>query len=462
MIWNGKTIKQVYFLGLGGIGMSALARWFLFQGLSVSGYDKTQTPLTEALVKEGALISYKEAVSEIPEVVLSGKEISLIILTPAIPKDHEGRVWFESQGFTIAKRAAVLGAIGNPNRLLGVAGTHGKTTTSALLTHLLSFGTEPFGAFLGGIAKNFDSNLVLPKQANSALKPLIVAEADEFDRSFLQLHPKAAIITHTDADHLDIYGKHENLLEGFELFAGQVSDLLILKAGILPNLQTTTKVERYGAEQADWFASEIKAVPMGGFSFNLHCNHWAKPEPMELKMPGFHNVENALAASAMAWHYGLSIEGIRAGLASFEGVKRRFEFIIRKPDQVFVDDYAHHPTEISAFLKSLKFLFPHWPLVVSFQPHLFSRTRDFMDGFAESLSIADAVLLLDIYPARELPIEGIDSSALLNKIKAPMKKLVSKEELVAWVAAEKPPLFATIGAGDIDALVAPIQKALIE
>ncbi len=460
MNWKGTEITQVYFLGMGGIGMSALARWFLFKGLNVSGYDKTETPLTQALIGEGASISYSEAIKDIPENIRANKTSTLVVLTPAIPKTHEGRVWLENEGYTISKRAEVLGAITNAQRLLGVAGTHGKTTTSAMLTHFLSFGNEPFGAFLGGIAKNFNSNLVLPKTESSEKPPLIVAEADEFDRSFLHLHPKASILTHTDADHLDIYGKHENLLESFSLFASQVRELVLLKAGILPGFNSEAVIERYGQSGSDWYSSDIEAIEGGGFSFFMHSKYWDKPEPMELKMPGFHNVENAVAAGAIAWHYGVSIAGIRKAMASFEGVKRRFEFVIRKPERIFVDDYAHHPTEIEAFLKSLKFLYPNKELVACFQPHLYSRTRDFYDGFAKSLSIADKVLLLDIYPARELPIEGVSSAVLLEKITSPYKILVSKQELVKWAANEKPPLFATIGAGDIDALVEPIRKVL--
>jgi UDP-N-acetylmuramate--alanine ligase len=452
--------ENIYFLGIGGIGMSALARWFMKQGLQVSGYDRTATTLTLALEKEGMKVHYEDTVLSIPAEVRSGKEKTLVVFTPAIPKDHQEHAYLRENGYTIMKRSEVLGLISRDHVTVAVAGTHGKTTTSSMVAHLLKTAKKDMVAFLGGITTNYDSNLVMHGSVTE--DTIAVAEADEFDRSFLRLFPKIAIVTSADADHLDIYGDHESLITSFRDFIKQINDggYLIIHESIADLLASDIHhVEKniYSMSRGQFFAGNITAKS-GFFEFDLHG--FGKVEHIRLGVPGFHNIENAVAASIAALKCGVNVPTIKKGLESFAGVKRRFEFVIRKERLVYVDDYAHHPTEIEAFLKSMKSMYPRKKLTVIFQPHLFSRTRDFAAGFSRSLSLADEVLLMDIYPARELPIPGVDADMLMNDITSPVKIRCGKNDLLAKLEERDIEVVATVGAGDIDTFVEPIQKML--
>ncbi len=451
---------NIYFLGIGGIGMSALARWFRKGGAHVWGYDRTQTLLTTQLQQEGINVHFTDSQDEIPEQVRQNRERTLVVFTPAIPKDHREHAYFREHGYTILKRSEVLGLISRDHVTIGVAGTHGKTTTSSMVAHLLKTAKKDLVAFLGGIATNYDSNLVLHGEVSE--KTMVVAEADEFDRSFLQLHPQIAIVTSADADHLDIYGDHEHLITSFRDFIRQIRDggELIIHESIAEKLAgdiTHFNKNTYSMSRGQFFAGNITAK--GGF-FEFDLQGFGKVEHIRLGVPGFHNIENAVAASIAVHRCGVDLPTIRKGLESFSGVKRRFEFVIRTERLVFVDDYAHHPAEIEAFLKSMKSMYPRKKLTVIFQPHLFTRTRDFAEGFSKSLSIADEVLLMDIYPARELPIAGVDSDMLLSGITSATKVRCSKEDLLDKLADRDVEVLATVGAGDIDTFVEPINKLL--
>ncbi|RSK33863.1 UDP-N-acetylmuramate--L-alanine ligase [Hymenobacter metallilatus] len=487
--------KHVFFLGIGGIGMSALARWFRANGYEVSGYDKTPTPLTEKLAAEGIAVHYQDAVDNIPLAVRQHREQTLVVLTPAIPQDHQEWAWLREQGYDIQKRSQVLGVLTQGRPTIAVAGTHGKTTTSSMVAHLLHHAGVPCAAFLGGISVNLGSNLLLPeegieneelkiKNSSAASEDLasnpeqqttntpVVVEADEYDRSFLTLFPTVAIVTSTDADHLDIYGHKEALVESFRQFVGQIQPggTLIINHTADPSVAAAApagvRVIRYGltSEQGpELYATDI-STQGHQFRFALH-GPYGTVENLELAVPGYHNVENMLAAACVAQLYGLSAAQLQAAVAAYRGVKRRFEFILTAgtpaAPKVYVDDYAHHPREIEAFLRSVRALYPGSRLRVIFQPHLFSRTRDFAPGFAESLSLADEVVLLDIYPARELPMPGITSELILSQITAPEKSLQTKEEILR--NAETNPNFdvlATVGAGDIDQLVPRLKNIL--
>ena len=472
----------VYFLGIGGIGMSALARWFRANGHQVWGYDKTRTPLTEALSREGILIHYDDAPEHLPAEVRQHKAQTLVVLTPAIPKDHQEWAWLRDNGYDIRKRSQVLGLLTAGRRTVAVAGTHGKTTTSSMVAHLLHHAGVPAGAFLGGIAVNLGSNLLLPPTAeelatgNSQLTTAevpIVVEADEYDRSFLTLHPDVAIVTSTDADHLDIYGEKSALVESFRQFVAQIKSggTLLLNHTADPSVAEAVppgvRVLRYGlsAEQGpDLHAVDVRAH---GHTFRFELDApglaGAHVPGLELPVPGFHNVENMLAAAAAAHLVGLSWEKLPEAVAAYQGVNRRFEFVVTQGEKrAYLDDYAHHPREIEAFLRSVRALYPGRKLRVIFQPHLFTRTRDFAEGFAESLSLADEVLLLPIYPARELPIEGVTSEIIFDKLTSPRKALLSKEQVIQTerYADDEYEVIATVGAGDIDQLVPELKKIL--
>ncbi len=459
-----QQFPYIFFLGIGGIGMSALARWFKTNGHSVSGYDKTETPLTLALQAEGIAVHYVDEVENIPAEIKENPAKTLVILTPAIPADSREWAWLRAQGYDIRKRSQVLGVLTEGRPTIAVAGTHGKTTTSSMVAHLLHHAGLDSGAFLGGISVNLGSNLLLPKSPESP----VVVEADEYDRSFLTLHPDVAIVTSTDADHLDIYGTKEALVESFCQFVAQIKPggTLLLNhtadARVAAAAPAGTRVLRYGltaAQGPDLFASTI--TPEGHkFQFDLHS-----PEGviagLELAVPGFHNVENMLAATAVAQLYGVAEKALREAVAAYRGVKRRFEFIVTNAEKVYVDDYAHHPREIEAFLRSLRALYPAKQLRVIFQPHLFTRTRDFAEGFSQSLSLADEVVLLDIYPARELPLPGVTSAMLLDRITAPLKSIQTKEDVLRNAQNDANfAVLATVGAGDIDTLV-PKLKAIL-
>ncbi len=448
---------SVYFLGIGGIGMSALARWFRHSGLRVAGYDKTATPLTNELITEGMEIHFEDCIEMLPGYI--AKEKTLVVLTPAVPKDHIEYNYLKSEGFTILKRSEVLGLLTKNYNTIAVAGTHGKTTTSSLIAHILKSAGKNMVAFLGGITTNYASNLVMNGEVGS--DTIVVAEADEFDRSFLQLFPTTAVVTSADADHLDIYSSHASMLQSYQDFMGQVKLNLIVHESI-ENLTAHIHIgkQTYGMNRGQFFAGNIN-VPKdrnGFFSFDL--NGKRKLENLQLGVPGFHNLENAIAASLVALEYGVTEIQLREALASFKGVKRRFEFIINKSNLVYIDDYAHHPAEIEAFLKSLRAMYVGKKITAVFQPHLFTRTRDFAEGFAKSLSIADELIMLDIYPARELPIEGVTSEIILKNVTSPVKVMTSKKDLLNTLKGMKIEVLATVGAGDIDTLVKAIKELL--
>lgn len=465
-----KNIKTAYFLGIGGIGMSAIARYFNHLGIKVMGYDKTPTALTNELIKEGIDIHFEDIGEKISDF---GFQISdlLVILTPAIPANHQEWAWFKNNGFTILKRSQVLGLISQNHQTIGVAGTHGKTTTSTLIAHILKQSSVDCSAFLGGISTNYNTNLLLSNSKpliessnlesnQSTNQQIVVIEADEFDRSFLTLFPSIAIITSTDADHLDIYGEHNELKKSFLDYTNRLVNggtLIIKKELDLINDLSVNYITYSIESEADVYAKNI-VITKGDYTFDL-VYKGTEINNLQLGIPGLHNVENAVAACAACLISGVTENELRAALLGFKGVKRRFEYIVKNENQIYIDDYAHHPEELRAIISSVKNMFPDNEIVVAFQPHLFSRTRDFVDGFAESLSIANEVFLLDIYPARELPIEGVTSKIIFDKITC-KKHLLSTDELLISLITNKPKVFLTLGAGDIDLLIKPIKEIL--
>ncbi len=448
-----ESFKNIYFLGIGGIGMSALARYFHLMGFIVKGYDKTPSPLTDTLINEGIEIHFEDLDCNVKDLV-GGLTDTLVIITPAVPKMMGELVFLQEQGYTMLKRSEVLGLITQNSKGLCVAGTHGKTTTSTMLAHLLMSTDLKCNAFLGGISTNYNTNF-LPSDSSE----YTVIEADEFDRSFLKLSPFASIITSTDPDHLDIYGDAKTFLEGFQLYADLVeeSGLVILKKGL--NLTSKAKVWSYAIdEEADFSAKNVRVE--NGFQWmDVHFfdQVWIN---VKLGLPGIHNAENALACVAMCHFLGLTESEIRNGLETFSGVKRRFEFHVRKENVVYIDDYAHHPTEIAALVSSLRMLYPSKKITAIFQPHLFSRTNDFMNDFAKELSKVDELLLLPIYPARELPMPGVTSDLLKSKLTLSNSFLVSKEDVLERVKNIQEGVVVTIGAGDIDRLIGPITSII--
>ncbi len=448
--------NKIFFLGIGGIGMSAIARYFLVMGKQVYGYDKTPSPITDKLQEEGAQIFFEDNSDALFAAIKDHKNDVLVVRTPAVPGNSELFNYFQNEAFEMAKRSVVLGWISTDTPTIAVAGTHGKTTTSSLIAHLLQVAGIPFSAFLGGIANNFNSNYV----ANPNAKWLVV-EADEFDRSFLTLHPQLAVITSADPDHLDIYGDSEEFANGFRSFIANLVEggKLIIHQTAYSKLGLTAPALTYCIScDAMISATEIQASE-GMFQFSLI--EGKKEQQFAIALPGIHNVENALAAYAVGKQLGISDDTINKALMSFTGVERRFHYQIKGRELVYVDDYAHHPSEINAVCKSLRMIYPERKISVVFQPHLYSRTRDFLDGFAKALAEFDEVFLLDIYPARELPIEGITSELLLKKIQCGHKQLVSKEDMVSKVAKSETEVVVTLGAGDIDRLVAPLKQALL-
>jgi UDP-N-acetylmuramate--alanine ligase len=448
------ALNQAYLVGIGGIGMSAIARYLHHQGWKVAGYDKTPSDITHALESLGVAISFDDNVATLPADFCEAANNTLVIYTPAVPRDSALLAYFSANNYERIKRAAALGVLVAAGKCLAVAGTHGKTTTSTMLAHLLTVGKQQPTAFLGGISSNYDSNLLLGNQ------PLFVVEADEFDRSFLQLHPQAAVITAMDADHLDIYGEGDQLAAAYNAFAAQVKTggLLVYRAGLPIKLPADVKAIAYGD------GGQVRAENIRISEHRYHFDYVGEVEIKDLQagMPGQHNVENALAAITLALANGVTVEAIRNGIASFRGVKRRFEYAVNRPDCVYIDDYAHHPAEITALLTSVRQLYPGKKILGIFQPHLFSRTRDFAAAFAESLAALDALFLLDIYPARELPIAGINSSWLLNQVELEEKRLVQKAELLDLLRQQTFDVLLTIGAGDIDRFVRPITELLLQ
>ncbi len=449
---NIEQVKKVYFLGIGGIGMSALARFFKSRGCSIDGYDRTATPLTKELEKEGMQIHYHEDEDLIPN------GIDLVVYTPAVPKRNTEYQFFLENGYPILKRSQVLGLISSGYKTIGIAGTHGKTTITTLTAHLMQQTPNKVNAFLGGISKNYDSNLLLSPESE-----WVVVEADEFDRSFLQLFPQIAVITAVDADHMDIYKNILALKDTFSQFTGQIKPggQLIIKKGLSFNViqRPGLRVYTYSLDQEADFHIKNLAIKKGQYIFDLFLNG-TEMKDVVLGLPGLFNVENAIAASAAAFLAGANPEEIRKGLLGFLGVRRRFDIRINREDLIYIDDYAHHPAELKACINSVRHLYQGKKITGVFQPHLFTRTRDFADEFARSLELLDEIILLDIYPARELPIEGITSEMLLNKINKLQKRICSKEELIDVLKSLKPELLLTLGAGDIDQFVPIIEKAL--
>lgn len=448
---NVTGIKRVYFVGIGGIGMSALARFFNERGAVVSGYDRTETALTKKLAAEGMHIHYTD------DVQLCDKEAQLVVYTPAIPAAHAELNWYKNNNYPVYKRSDVLQWITEAMHAITVAGTHGKTTISTTIAYLLRETGYGCNAFLGGISVNYESNYW--HSANDTA----VVEADEYDRSFLKLRPDIAVLTSVDPDHLDIYGTAAEMETAFIQYTQNIkaNGTLLVKHGLhrqrdLKGPSTITYSLQNDA--ADIYATNIMQKD-GGYVFDVVAAAW-KAEGMRLNIGGMHNVENTVAAIAVTQLLGISIDAVRAALAGFKGIKRRFEYLIHTDEQVYIDDYAHHPEELAALIKSAKRLFPHRKCVIAFQPHLFSRTRDLAEGFAHSLDMADEVILLDIYPARELPMEGITAETITSKMANPAHTILSKEGLLEYVRNARPQLFITAGAGDIDKLTTPIKEIL--
>lgn len=444
---NPSEIKAVYFIGVGGIGMSAIARYFVSRGLVVAGYDKTPTELTHRLEKEGVLIHYEENVDEIPH-ACKNPEQCLVVYTPAVPDDHQELQYFRANGFEIHKRAQVLGILTRQMKALCVAGTHGKTTTSSMCAHLMHQSHLDCNAFLGGITKNYGTNYILSPS------DYVVIEADEFDRSFHWLTPWMTVITSTDPDHLDIYGTEENYLEGFAHFTELIrpGGALIVHTGLklVPRLGGDVRTYTYGRDAGDFHASHIRKGG-GEIVFDL-VTPWETITDISLGVPVDINIDNAVAAMAACRLVQVPADDMRRAMASFMGAKRRFEFWLKEPGprgKVVIDDYAHHPSEIAASITSVRDLYPGRKISVIFQPHLYTRTRDFAPDFARALSLADELLLLPIYPARELPIEGVTSQIILDKATCPVKNIYTKENLIKSIHLLNFDVLLTVGAGDV-------------
>ena len=452
-------IKQVYFLGIGGIWISALARYFASQGIAVSCYDRTPTLLTSQLEGEGIAIHYDDNPALLPATL--DITDSLIVFTPAVPATHQELNTLIDRGFSIHKRAEVLCIICNSRRTIAVAGTHGKTSVSTMTAHILKSSAIGCSAFMGGISKNYQSNLLL----DSTGSDWIVAEADEFDRSFLHLHPELAVITSMDADHLDIYGSHEKVIESFKLFASQIREggSLVLKKGLPIGSDPSAKHKTYSysiIETADFCAENIE-LKDGFYQFELKTTE-IRIEKLVLNYPGLLNVENEVAASAVALLAGVLPDDIRRALATYSGVKRRFDIQLNNGTFVLIDDYAHHPEELRATIQSVRDIYRCRTITCIFQPHLYSRTKDFAEGFARSLDLLDEIVLLDIYPARELPMEGVSSELIFKLIKNKNKILCMKSELTKLAVTFKPGIIIMMGAGDIDTLVEPVKEQLLK
>jgi UDP-N-acetylmuramate--alanine ligase len=447
---NLSELKRIYFVGIGGIGMSALARFFGNHGIEIYGYDKTKTKLTEALEKEGCHIHYEDRVDLIPEA------IDLVIYTPAIPSHHKELTYFKKNNYPLQKRAAILGAISKQKKCIAMAGTHGKTTTSSMISFVLRHGGIDCSAFLGGIVKNYASNFVFGKS------DWIVVEADEYDRSFLHLDPEIAIISSVDPDHLDIYQEKDLMIEGFRAFVQKINDggSLLKAHSIDQDLKSgaDVKADTYGIDEGAYAAKKIK-VEEGAFVFDAHYPG-GKIEAVKVQMAGRHNIENAMAAIAVAKKLGIENEKIKNAFVEFKGIQRRFDIRFKNQKQVYIDDYAHHPSELNAAISAARELFPGRKITGIFQPHLFSRTRDFVDGFAKALDALDELIILPIYPAREEPIAGVTSAMILDKMKSNHKVLKQKEDLIPYLKANEFEILLTLGAGDIDVFVPQIEELL--
>ncbi len=446
------AIRKAYFIGIGGIGMSAVARFFHGRGVQVSGYDRTKTALTQALSTEGIAINYTDDASALPN------DADIIVYTPAIPQDNKIIAYCRQQEMNLLKRSDILQIISKGTFNICIAGTHGKTTTSTMVAHVLRDTGFGCNAFLGGISTNYQTNFW------SDPNPVCVIEADEYDRSFLKLYPNIISVSSMDADHLDIYGTAKAMEDAFIQFAGNLKEngLLLTKKGL--NREAEFKPAGHLSYSLDDTAADIHAVSLqidnGSYVYGVKGKDWVI-EGIRLNMGGMHNVENSLVAIAIAKHLGIDDEKIKSSVASFAGVKRRFEYIVRTPSVVYIDDYAHHPEELRALITGAKAMYPSKKCTIIFQPHLFSRTKDLADGFAASLDLADEIVLLPIYPARELPMEGVSSEMILQRMKGKVV-LKSKDELEAFILERQPKLLLTAGAGDIDTMIEPLKNAMIK
>ena len=444
--------RNVYLIGIGGIGMSAIARYWKSRGLHVSGYDRTPSQLTDQLQAEGIDVHFEDDPSRIPQ----DKEGTLVVYTPAVPADLGEMTYIRDNGYRMVKRSRILGEITRGQRCLAVAGTHGKTTTSTLVAHIFTDSGEGCQAFLGGISKNYGTNLLLSEN------PVVVAEADEFDRSFLQLEPDIAVITAMDADHLDIYGDLETYRQAFRDFAAQVGGTLIIKRGLpLGPADTKARILTYALDDtaADFHARDARPDDLGHYIYDLR---WPGGVLKDVRVgtPGRLNAENSVAAAAVCLCAGLDPEKVRLAIGTFRGVRRRMDLHVNTPSLSYMDDYAHHPEELAAAIRSVRGIFPGRKLTAIFQPHLFTRTRDFAPEFAEALSAVDKLILLDIYPARETPLPGVTSSLIFDGVTAPEKVLLHKEELMAYLENEPLDVLVTFGAGDVDRFIGPITAML--
>lgn len=447
-----KKYTDIYFIGIGGIGMSAIARFCKFKGYKVSGYDRTESELTRALVAEGIDVHYQDDCSFIPESV----EDTLVIYTPAIPADMGELVYVREKGYRVIKRSQMLGELTKGETCLAVAGTHGKTTTSTMVAHILTEGSNGCSAFLGGISKNYDTNMLVSET------PTVVVEADEFDRSFLQLHPAIAAITSIDADHLDIYGTYENVVLAFKEFASQVSEAVIMKYGLpIRKDEIDAKVFTYhfNDERADFRCSNLRLDESGHYIYDLVYPGGTLSD-IRVGALGWINVENSIAAAAICLCYGMDGQKVRKAISSFEGAKRRLDLQLSKDGMTYIDDYAHHPAELAGAISSVRQIFPGRKITGIFQPHLYSRTRDFAPEFAEALSGLDKLILLNIYPARELPIEGVSSEIIFKDVTCPQKVLIDRNELMDYLEKEEVDVLLTLGAGDIDRFIDSIAEML--
>ena len=447
-----EKLKYVYFIGIGGIGMSAIARWYKFRGFEVSGYDRTPSDLTATLQSEGIDVHYEDDCTKVPADIAS----TLVIYTPAVPAEFGELQFVQQKGYKVVKRSRALGEITSGLACLAVAGTHGKTTTSTLIAHILTEGGEGCSAFLGGISKNYGSNLLMSRT------PVVVAEADEFDRSFLQLHPDIAVITAMDADHLDIYGDLAHVHEAFRQFASQIHETLILKYGLpIKPGQIGARIYTYHFDdpRADFHSSNLRLGADGHYTFDLVYPGGVLND-IRVGALGWVNVENSVAAAAVCLCYGVDGQKMRKAIGSFKGVQRRLDEHVNKPGLAYIDDYAHHPAELASAISSLRGIFPGRRITGIFQPHLYTRTRDFAPEFAKALSALDELILLDIYPAREEPIPGVTSELIFEDVTAASKVLIRKEELLDMLADKPLDVLATFGAGNIDRFVEPITRML--
>lgn len=459
MSWS-ENITTVYFLGIGGIGMSALARYFNHMGLKVAGYDRTPSAITDTLSAEGINVHFSDLGDEVSGYA-DTPENTLVVLTPAVPGDHKELLWLRRNHYQIVKRAWVLGQICLRHRCLAVSGTHGKTTVSTMVATILSNTPEKCGAILGGISRNFNTNLLLPGENSSWM----VTEADEYDRSFLQLSPDIAVVTSMDADHLDIYSTHEQVITSFNQFIERIrrDGSLLIKKSVADQVETTGNVKKYTysiSGDADFRADSLHLDEESRcYRFRLQTPAGLSPQ-IQMNYPGILNVENAIAAGAAAFLSGASLIAIKDGLENYEGVKRRFDIRYKNSRVVYIDDYAHHPEELRAFITSVKLLYPDKEITGIFQPHLFSRTRDFADEFAASLDLLDKAVLLPVYPARETPLKGVTSAMIWERMKLKQKYLLEKESLLEFIGKHPPEVLLTMGAGDIDLLTGIIIQKL--